>query len=114
MSTTREELITVNHALLKRIDKLERENKKAMETIGRMTIRISELENPFSWKPLFEKEKRMTIDELSTSHIKNVSVLLDEKDELIKDLDKHLDTIERERSSSQGDTDLLARKRMPR
>jgi hypothetical protein len=48
MSTTREELITINHVLLKRINKLERENKKAMETIGHMTIRISDLEKPFT------------------------------------------------------------------
>ena len=113
MSTTREELITVNHALLQRIDKLERENKKAMETIGRMTIRISDLENPFC-STVNKGSTRMTIDELSTSHIKNVSILPVNKEALLKDLDRHLDTIQRERSSSQGDTDLLARKRMPR
>ena len=41
MSDTRDELTDL---LLKQIKYLEKENKTAMETIGRMTIRISELE----------------------------------------------------------------------
>ena len=127
--------------LLQQIKYLEKENKKAMEIIGRMAVRISELEG-ISFiegtssgvldkknrqctgalpKPLFERQfidcgdscylerhpkapeglrdilsnKRMTVDELMT-----------EREGLIDFV--------RERSSSQGDTDLLARKRFPR
>jgi hypothetical protein len=62
----------------------------------------------------------MTIDELSTDDIAKAvelfeePIILTQRDALLEGLGRHLDNLLRERSGSEGDTDLLAKKRMPR
>ena len=58
---------------------------------------------------------RMTIDELSTEDRRmTIDELMSEREYLIQRVREYVATIIRERSDSNADTDLLARKRFPR
>ena len=58
---------------------------------------------------------RMTIDELSTEDRRmTIDELMSEREYLIQRVREYVATITRERSDSNADTDLLARKRFPR
>ena len=58
--------------------------------------------------------RRMSIDELTTDNLRmTVDELTTEREALIERVREYLANMARERTSSEGDTDLLARKRFP-
>jgi hypothetical protein len=77
-------------------------------------------ETPLELAEILRRQNRMTIDELSTDDISKAVELFEEpimpnqRDALLEGLGRYLEQIQRERSGSEGDTDLLAKKRMPR
>lgn len=135
----RQELITQNTEMnalyfsdtekIRRLDEIRKMKREQEKRSRRIDIRL-----PLP-KPLFERQftdvgdfsylerhpetpeglrdilanRRMTIDELTTDDSP-----LSERDALIQRVREYVENIERERSSSEGDMDLLARKRMPR
>jgi hypothetical protein len=59
--------------------------------------------------------RRMTVDELMTEDRRmTIDELMSEREYLIQRVREYLANMARERTSSEGDTDLLARKRFPR
>jgi hypothetical protein len=63
----------------------------------------------------FLMNRRMTVDELTTENKRmTVDELTTEREALIERVIEYVANMARERTSSQGDTDLLARKRIPR
>jgi hypothetical protein len=77
-------------------------------------------ETPLELAEVLRREKRMTIDELSTDDIAKAvelfeePIILTQRDALLEGLGRYLEQLQRERSGSEGDTDLLAKKRIPR
>jgi hypothetical protein len=70
-------------------------------------------ESPDSLKAILTK-KVMTLDDLSTEDRRmTIDELMSEREYLIQRVREYVTKIARERSDSQGDTDLLARKRIP-
>jgi len=70
-------------------------------------------ESPDSLKAILMKNV-MTLDDLSTEDRRmTIDELMSEREYLIQRVREYVTKIARERSDSQGDTDLLARKRIP-
>jgi hypothetical protein len=71
-------------------------------------------ESPDSLKAILSNN-RMTVDELSTEDRQmTIDELMSEREYLIQRVREYVANMARERTSSEGDTDLLARKRFPR
>ena len=115
---------------IRRLDEVRRMKRKEEKT---RRLRVSPLP-----KPLFERQftdcgdsrylerhpeapdvlkgllmnRRMSIDELTTDNLRmTVDELTTEREALIERVREYLANMARERTSSEGDTDLLARKR---